>query len=177
RHRHPPGDDLHGRFRKALALGNGEAQRLALVVWPGDRGRASADMEVEHFLESRKIEAIVILERCDRALHHTAKLVLHASGPKKSAPWSHRAGMNTMAATPPSRRSSVAPPRLRRPPKRRTLGVNVRTRRTVSKGRIKAVSKKETEEETMRTKPGHIFALLLVALLATAATTAYDQAL
>src|SRR5258707_8629004 len=29
----------------------------------------------------------------------------------------------------------------------------------------------------MRTQPGHIFSLLLVALLATAATTAYDQAM
>src|SRR5467141_4323711 len=29
----------------------------------------------------------------------------------------------------------------------------------------------------MRSKPGHIFALLLVALLATAASTAYDQAM
>ena len=29
----------------------------------------------------------------------------------------------------------------------------------------------------MRTKPGHIFALLLAALLATAASTAYDQAM
>src|SRR3954447_6365714 len=56
-------------------------------------------MEVEHFLKGRKVEAVVILERRDRALHHAAELVLHASGPK-GAPWSHRAGLNTMAAMP-----------------------------------------------------------------------------
>src|SRR5215467_3766561 len=45
---------------------------------PGDRGRAGADMEVGHFLEGRKVEAVVVLERRDRALHHAAELVLHA---------------------------------------------------------------------------------------------------
>src|SRR6266850_751072 len=87
-------------------------------------------MEVEHFLEGRKVEAVVVLERRDGALHHAAELVLHASGPKKSAPWSHRAAMNTMAAMLPRRESDIATWRLRRPPKRRTLGLKFWTRRT-----------------------------------------------
>ena len=84
RHRHPPGDNFHGGLGESRAFRNGEAQRLALVVWPRDRGRAGADMEVEHFLEGRKIEAVVILERRDRALHHAAEFVLHACRPKKA---------------------------------------------------------------------------------------------
>src|SRR6476620_5136537 len=69
--------------------------------------------------------------------------------------------------------------RLRRPPKRRTLGAKI--------GQIDSAgpaarscqerSRQEVREETMLTNPGHIFALLLAALLATAASTAYDQAM
>src|SRR6266545_666634 len=43
--------------------------------------------------------------------------------------------------------------------------------------RMPRESREDVREEIMRTKPGHIYSLLLVALLATAATTAYDQAM
>src|SRR5215471_19110353 len=81
-HRHASRDDLHGSFSKALALRDGEAQRLALVMRPRDRRRAGADVEVEHFLEGRKVEAVVVLEWRHRALHHAAELVLHACCPR-----------------------------------------------------------------------------------------------
>src|SRR5258708_40154461 len=38
-------------------------------------------------------------------------------------------------------------------------------------------SREDVREEIMWTKPGHTYSLLLVALLAAAATTAYDQAM
>ena len=75
--RHAAGDDLHGGFGEQLALRDGEVERLALVVRPGDRGRAGADVEVEHLLEGRQVEAEIVLERRDRALHHAAEFVLH----------------------------------------------------------------------------------------------------
>src|ERR1700731_4525317 len=76
-HRNAAGDGLDGGFGEPLALRDGEIERLALVVRPGDGGRPGADMKVQHLLEGRQIKAEVVLERRDRALHHAAEFVRH----------------------------------------------------------------------------------------------------
>src|SRR5262249_20670653 len=70
-------DHTYGGFREQLALGDRQVERLALVVRPGDRGRAGANVEVEQPLEGRQIEAEVVLERRHRALHDASELVRH----------------------------------------------------------------------------------------------------
>src|SRR5580700_227590 len=75
--RHPAGHNLDGGFGEQLALVDGQIERLALMVWPRNRRRAGAHMEIEQPLECRQIEAEVVLERRDRALHHAAEFVLH----------------------------------------------------------------------------------------------------
>src|ERR1700731_1415258 len=79
-HRNAAGDGLDGGFGEPLALRDGEIERLALVVRPGDGGRAGADMKIQHLLEGRQIQAEVVLERRDGALHHAPEFVRHDYG-------------------------------------------------------------------------------------------------
>src|SRR5262245_6964859 len=68
------------------------------------------------------------------------------------------------------------PARLQRSPKRRTLSAKCGD--VLSPGRANRLDPKERSREgTMRLRPNHIHALLLTALLAAAASTAYDQAM
>ncbi len=75
--RNPARHGLDGGLGKKLALGNREVERFRLVVRPRDRRRALADMEIEQPLEGRQVQAVVVLERRDGALHHPAEFVLH----------------------------------------------------------------------------------------------------
>jgi hypothetical protein len=73
----PAVDHAHRGLGKALALGDRQVERLALVVRPGDRRRAGADVEVEQALEGRQVEAEIVLERRHRALHDASELGCH----------------------------------------------------------------------------------------------------
>ena len=68
---------LDRRLGEQLALGDGQVERLALVMRPGDGGRAGADVEVEQPLEGRQVEAEIVLERRHRALHDASELGRH----------------------------------------------------------------------------------------------------
>ena len=70
---------INRSFGKQLALGDGEVERLALMVRPGDRRRAGPYVKIEYLLEGRQIEAKIVPERRDRALHHAAEFVLHGA--------------------------------------------------------------------------------------------------
>src|SRR5262249_51322565 len=60
RYRNTAGDHLDRGFGEVLALGDGQVERFALVVWPGDGGRACAHVEVEDLLEGLQVEAVVV---------------------------------------------------------------------------------------------------------------------
>src|SRR5262249_44081307 len=95
RHWNPAGDHFDRGFGEVLALGDGQIERLALVMRPGDGRRSRAHVKVEDLLERRKIDRVVVLERRDRALHHAAELVLHGKAPKKRGGLSHSGAPKT----------------------------------------------------------------------------------
>src|SRR5262249_25654810 len=99
RHWNPAGDHLDRGFGEVLALGDGQIERLALVMRPGDGRRSRAHVKVEDLLERRKIDRVVVLERRDRALHHAAELALHGKAPKKRGGLSHSGAPKTTGWT------------------------------------------------------------------------------